>query len=220
QPFNPKTLQLSDEPFPVAEHVESGIFTGILAFSMSENGVLAYGTGANANIGSLQLVWLDRQGKQIETVGPPGNYIGVDLAPDGKTLAAHRHEGQPVLTAGGGDIWLLDWARGTNLRFTFDASRHNAYPIWSPDGTRIIYTALQSGKWRLYQKASTGAGNEELLLESQRPITNESWSPDGQSIVYAIATGKTGDDLWLLPLSGNRKATPLVSGLLNQRRSE
>jgi eukaryotic-like serine/threonine-protein kinase len=221
QPFNPSTFQLSDEPFPVAEHVEYGVYFGSLAFSVSSNGVLAYGTGMSADAGVLQLTWLDRSGKQVEVVGSPGNYLGVDLAPDGKSLAAHRHDGRLGPAVGGGDIWLLDWSRGTNSRFTFDASRDNRSPLWSPDGTRIVYEANQSGKWNLYQKASTGAGNEELLLESERPITPESWSPDGKSIVYALAAGgKTGDDLWLLPLSESRKAVPLVNGLFNQRYSQ
>src|SRR5262249_39399943 len=56
--------------------------------------------------------------------------------------------------------------------------------------------------------------------ESDRAISPESWSPDGKSIVYALAAGKTGDDLWLLPLSASRKPIPLVSGLGDQRYSQ
>ena len=76
------------------------------------------------------MVWLDRTGKVIGIAAPPGNDMGVDVAPDGKRIATHRHEGA------GGDVWLIDPARGP-ARFTFDASQENSAPVWSPDGTRI-----------------------------------------------------------------------------------
>ena len=176
QSFNPKTFELAGDPFPVAERVESSVFAGVLAFSVSENGVLAYGIGPGG-AANLQMVWLDRQGKPIETLGPPGNYRGLDLAPDGTRVAAHRHDGQ------GGDIWVSDGRRGTTARLTFDASQDNSSPIWSPDGTRIAFGSFRSGQWGLYQKPSDGTGNDELLLQSDVPVAPMSWSPDGHSIL-------------------------------------
>jgi Tol biopolymer transport system component len=214
QAFNPKTLQLSEEPFPIAEGVLTGVFNGVAAFSVSDKGVLAYGTGAVSG-SDEQLVWTDRTGKQIEAVAQRGNYMGLDLSPDGKTIAAHRHD-----TSDGGDIWLLDASRGTNLRFTFDATRDNVSPVWSPDGSQIFYAVVQSGKWKILQKASTGAATEELLLQSDSPVLPQSVSPDGKSLVYLVSNAKTRNDLWLLPLSGDRKPAPLVVGVGDQQRAQ
>jgi Tol biopolymer transport system component len=110
----------------------------------------------------------------------------------------------------GGDVWVVDAARGTNVRITFDASQENASPIWSPDGARIAFASLRSGKWGLYQKASSGAASDELLTQSDVPIAPTSWAHDGRFIVYRAIDPKTTFDLMNLPLSGDRKPTPLL----------
>ncbi len=171
--------------------------------ALSSNGILAYGVGAGTAAG-LQMAWFDRQGKQVEAVGPPGNHRGIDLAPDGKHIAAHRHDGN------GGDIWVTDLSRSTTSRFTFDASQENSSPIWAPDGTRIVYASVRNGKSGLYQKLANNAGTEERLVESDATIVPVSWSPDASSIVYEVIDPKTSLDLWMLPLSGDRRPSPLL----------
>jgi serine/threonine protein kinase len=215
QPFDPKTLALAGASFPIAERVEAGVIRGMAAFSVSTKGVLAYGVGAGTAAG-LQMAWFDRQGKQVEAVGPPGNYRGIDLAPDGTHVGAHRHDGN------GGDIWVTDLSRSTTSRFTFDASQENQSPIWSPDGTRIVYGSIRNGKSGLYQKLANNAGTEERLVESNVTMLPVSWSPDGKSIVYldTDTDPKTGADLWLLPLSGDRKPSPLLHTAFNESHGQ
>jgi Tol biopolymer transport system component len=150
-------------------------------------------------------------------VGPPGNYRGIDLTPDGKRVAAHRHDGN------GGDIWVTDLSRSTTSRFTFDASQENSSPIWSSDGTRIVYGSIRNGKSGLYQKMANNAGAEERLVESNG--TNDttlpvSWSPDGSSIVYEVTDPKTAQDLWVLPSSGDRKPFPLLHMPFNESHGQ
>jgi Tol biopolymer transport system component len=198
---------------PVAERVESTVFPGVMAFSVSETGALAYGVGSGTAAG-LQMVWVDRQGKAVETVGSEGNYRGLDLAPDGKRIAAHRHDGQ------GGDVWISDLSRGTTPRFTFDPSQENASPIWSPDGRSIVFSAVRNGKWSLYQKPSNGAGTEERLVESDVQILPTGWAPDGKSLVYGAIDPKTRSDVWQLPLSGDHKAVPLLRTPFNESHAQ
>jgi Tol biopolymer transport system component len=203
QAFDPSKLELSEDPTPVAEQIAVG---GQLAgaFSVSENGVLVYRNGA-ASGGNTQLAWFDRTGKLVETFGTPGPYRGVDVSPDGKRIAVHRHDGN------GGDIWLFESARrGNMLRFTFDASQDNSMPLWSPDGSRIAFVSLRNGKWGLYVKPANGTGREELLYESDLIKAPMSWSPDGKFIVYWAADPKTVGDEWVLPLAGDKKPVPFL----------
>src|SRR5262249_49569013 len=81
QTFDPRRAAVSGEPVPIAEGAETGVMTGNVAFSVSENGILSYGTGEPITLG-LRLTWVDRRGQTLETVGPEANYRGIDLAPD------------------------------------------------------------------------------------------------------------------------------------------
>jgi len=207
--FNAATLQIVGDPAPVADSAAAdGSF--VAAVSVSENGTLVYRNTAGLN-DSRQLGLFDRTGKLIDRIGPPGRYIGMDLSPDGNRLAVHRHDDN------GGDIWLIELLRGTMSRFTFDATADNSMPIWSPDGTSIVFSSVRSGKWGLYQKPANGSGKEQLLYESaigdKAPM---SWSADGKYIVFQVTGAKTEWDLWVLPLTGDRKAYPMVDSPFNE----
>jgi Tol biopolymer transport system component len=148
----------------------------------------------------LQLYWVDRTGKAIETIGPPGAYRGPDVTPDGR-VAVHRHDRL------GGDIWLAD-AKGQMTRLTTDATgtQENSSPIFSPDGSRIVFASLRNGKWGLYLKSASSGGREELLYESGSRKVPMAWSPDGQYIIYWVASGA---GQWVIPVKNPSAARPL-----------
>ena len=211
QPFDPKTLTLSGEPARVADEISFGENDGRGHFSASASGVLVYfeNTGAAANVGTQsegaewRLAWTSPGGTITERPGQAGTFRGVEISPDMKRIAVHRHE------AAGGDIWIFE-PSGSETRLTFDAAQHNASPVWSPDGRDIAYTSLRSGKWGLYRKRSDGTGVEELLTESELPKAAMSWSPDGTRIVFGVTDTKTKGDLWVLSLA-DKKALPLAN---------
>jgi eukaryotic-like serine/threonine-protein kinase len=202
QPFDAGKLQLRGEPVPIAERVGAELSAGY--FAVSPTGVLAYRTGATSTAG-LQHAWFDREGKATGTFGESNNDGGVRLSPDG-TRAAERDAGQQTR----GDIWLLDFARGVRTRLTF---RQNlgSYPVWSPDGSRIAFSA---GDFldTIYEKSASGAGEEKELLKKPGEISlPTSWSHDGRFLLYTTANAaKTGADLWVLPLEGDRKPVLLL----------
>ena len=146
-----------------------------------------------------QLVWFDRAGRQLATVGPPGTFAAIRLSPDEKRIALQRVDDEK----GTHDIWLIELTRGTPTRLTFDPA-NDVYPTWSPDGSRIVFSSNREGTANLYQKLSSGAGNDELLLKSDHAKLPTDWSPDGRYIVYQDFSEKDFD-LWVLPLFEERK---------------
>jgi len=209
-PFDAQGLTVTGGSVPVIEGVASaGFSTGTSQFSISDNGALVFIPGASG-LQLQQLTWFDRTGKALETAGDPGGFAGLNVSPDGKRFAVHRHEG------GGGDIWVYDASTRAPMRLTFDPSQDNGMPVWSPDGQRIVFQSLRNGKWGLYEKNSDGTGAEDLLVESELLKFPMAWSGDGQSIVYVVSDPKTRPDLWLLPLTGDRKATPLLDSKFNE----
>ena len=98
-------------------------------------------------------------------------------------------------------------AKGQMTRFTTDATgtQENSSPIFSPDGTRVVFASLRNGKWGLYLKGVSG-GREELLYESGSRKMPMAWSPDGQYIVYWVASGA---GQWVMPVKNPSAARPL-----------
>jgi Tol biopolymer transport system component/predicted Ser/Thr protein kinase len=208
QRLDAKRFDLAGEPFPVAEQVGSTLALGY--FSVSANGVLAYRSGSSG--GNSQLMWFDREGKPLGALGKIADYLGgVALAPDGKRVAVDELD-----QMGKSDIWMLDLARGVHTRFTFDGQSMRG--TWSPDGTRLAFASLRNN---IYQKDSSGAGNEELLAKSGSP---EGWSRDGRYLLYSVFDAKTNSDLWVLgDPSGppeSRKPVPYLQTPFNERQGQ
>jgi len=202
QPFDADRLQLTGEPFSIGEEVGYNAVNGRAFFSVSQTGVLAFLSG---NILGTQLAWLDRGGKPLASVGTTAADSGLRLSPDGKRLAVSRLD----LQAGSADIWLIDLARNTPSRFTFDPANESA-PVWSPDGSRIVFASNRDGVANMYQRLSNGTGNDEVLLKSTDPTGPHDWSPDGRFILFGVLSPKTNVDLWLLPLFGDQKPAPFI----------
>jgi len=194
QPFDAQKLQLAGDPFPITEKV--GVeFAGRATVSVSDNGLLVYDT--SGGVDGRSLVWFDRQGKQLGSVGEPTFAVQPWLSPDEKRVAVERAESQ----IGTLDIWLLELSREVNSRFTFDPAG-DWLPVWSPDGSRIVFASLRDGQANLYQKMASGAGQEEPLLKTNESKNPTDWSADGRFLAYQQQDPKTKWDLWVLPLSG------------------
>jgi Tol biopolymer transport system component len=211
QPFDAGKAVTTGDPVPVAEQVDTSSwgfaeFQG--QFSVSQNGILAYSSGISLNV---QLTWFDRSGKVDGTVGAPGNMQYATVSPDGNTVAVDRLDPQ----TGFRDIWLDDLKRGTASRFSFN-SKSNAYPIWSPDGSHIAFSSTPERVKDIYQKATSGATQDEALEKSTRSKFISDWSRDGRYIIYTVADPKTDFDIWVLPLFGDRKPFPYLQSAFQE----
>src|SRR3989441_3126013 len=137
----------------------------------------------------------------------------VELSPDGKRVAVNRTVNGKI------DVWLIDAARGVPTRFSFDAA-YNDSPVWSSDGSRVVFASNRKGIYDLYSRSSSGAGTDELLLESGQYKVPTDWSSDGRFILFRSNDPQTGWDLWVLPVSGDKKPFPFLKTPFEEREGQ
>jgi dipeptidyl aminopeptidase/acylaminoacyl peptidase len=206
-PFDPQRLRIAGDVFPVVEGVGTAGNTSNGAFSVSSNGVFAYGNNGLVAKGD-EMVWKDRTGKLLGTVGQPAQMAGVALSPDGKKVLFSIFN----MARDASDLWLMDTDRPVPSRSTFRPGI-SADGIWSPDGKTISF---QSDNRIIYRKPSDGTGKEEMLLGegiNNRPLD---WSRDGKFVLYESTGVTAGDDLWLLPMEGDHKPVPYLQTPFNE----
>jgi Tol biopolymer transport system component len=168
--------------------------------SASNNGLLVLGSGGTAD---WQLVWTDRNGKQIGAVlDKLTNLQGARISPQGDRIALG-------IDTGVNDIWVLDLARGVRTRLTFGPVQ-NYGAVWSPDGKWIAYSSDRNGHSNIYRKASDGSGAEELLLTDDQVTSPSDWSRDGKTLLYTRGALGSNSEVWALQLEGERKPRQVV----------
>lgn len=168
--------------------------------------------GKAAPKGGVQgrLTWFDRQGKVVGTSGVPGMYRTLTISPDGKRIACELTDPETQNR----DIWLIEIANGKATRFTSDPG-WEAFPTWSADGSRILFTSNRGGQFDLYQKASNGAGPEELFYKSSDGKGLTSWSPDGRFLLYYSLGQPTHVKLLAASGGADRAAVSVVDPQFN-----
>ena len=195
QVFDARAMRLEGEPVPIAEHIGTDS-VGLARFSVSRNGTLVYQTGESGD----RLMWLDRAGKEGESIVEGSDFHNPSFAPGGDRVTydqADAHTGKQ-------DIWVRDLKRNVSSRFTFGGSTFA--PLWSPDGRTIAFSKGEE----LRVKPVEGQGEEQVLLKTAETKVATSWSPDGRFLAYSSLGKDTNWDLWILPLTGDRKPYPFL----------
>jgi dipeptidyl aminopeptidase/acylaminoacyl peptidase len=185
RPFSTETQTFTGDPFPVADRVQIR-GAGLVDFSTSIAGDLAYSSsGADSH---SRLVWVDRMGKELGTVGAPALYRDIALSPDETRVAVGIGSDGP--RDGQDSIWVVEVKRGVMSRLTL-GNDFRGFPVWSADGSRVIYTTTgKDGAWRrIVQRQASGAGDELPLVEDKDGIIFPTdWSADGKQIVIGRLT--------------------------------
>ena len=81
----------------------------------------------------------------------------------------------------------------------------------------MVFTSNRNSIYNLYWKLSSGAGSDELLLESEQTKVPTDWSSDGRFMLFRTNDPQTGHDLWVLPVSGDKKPFPFLKTPFEER---
>ena len=182
QPFDPVSFTLSGVPHTIADQVElSGVASA--SFGFSQTGALIYQAMGDGS----QLAWVDRQGRMLDSVGEPGRYGDLELSPDGRQAAVSVLDSSLNTR----DVWIVDLARGVRTRLTTDRAEDVA-PVWSADGTRIVFASNRTGHFELYEKAASGIGSDEPLEGAEGEGYPSSWASDGTLLFWTFLGRDTG----------------------------
>ena len=199
------------EPVAVADPAGSDSAVRRGAFSVSTTGVLAYRSRSAAR---RQLVWLDRKGFQIGTVGSPDDAVPTNptLAPNGRRIALSR------TARGNTDIWIVEatvrWPAALPMKrrtkvllcgllmanVSRSPRRETAYSIFSKE--RLAALATNESYWSPPNRSRRG-------LVARWPFPS-----------VLLADPKTGWDLRALPLAGDGKPFAVAETPFSERNGQ
>jgi serine/threonine protein kinase/Tol biopolymer transport system component len=206
QRFDPDTGHVVGPVISIADPVDQFLSSGRAMFTASRNGTIAYHSYANV----AKMAWIDRTGRETATVAAPGNYLTVQLSPDGGTALYQRTK--PGI--GTWDLYTTDLARGVETRLTSDPGSE-AYPVWLPDGRGILFADGRNGGFlNLARKSLDTAAEEQLLpavAQQRRPM-----DVSGQTLLFTERTESGTLDIWMLPLSDPNRKSRLFGSRFNE----
>jgi Tol biopolymer transport system component len=211
-PFDPHRLEVTGQQVPVLDGVKTSPNSGAADFTVSDTGSLVY-LPENAYTHDGLMVWVDRKKQVKELAAPARHYGSPHISPDGQRIAVAIPSG-----SSGSDVWVYEIPRGTLTRLTFD--EHSSAPIWSPDGKRIAFATTRPTGPAILVKPADGSGAEETLVAGESLIlVPTSWSSDGKFLAYWAVGSATGRDIWIVPLTGERKPQPFLQTKFNEMQA-
>jgi len=184
QPFDLKRFALTGEATTILPEVQFLPQVKRAVYAVSDYGLLVAQSDTQAALS--QLVWFDRKGNAVGSVGKPDVYGNVFLASNGRSVAVDKTDMGSLNT----DIWTYELQRDSAKRLTFDPAI-DAVPIWNHDATQLLFSSDRQLFFQLYVKDSDGAHDERIIVHDNEIDFPSDWSRDGKYILYY-----RGTDLW------------------------
>jgi serine/threonine protein kinase len=205
-------LRLEGEAVAVAPKILiDGGMTGYASLRASASGHIIFRSSA----AQTQLVWLDRAGKLVGTIGDADDTqtLIARLSPDGRTLSVQR------MVNGNSDVWLIDTDRGVPRRMTLSPA-FDGNAVFSADGGRIVYTtdADRDVFDTLYTRLTDGTGTPEKFFEfgvRENHYTRD-WSMDSRFLLYDNENRETQSDVWALPVTRGKQPIEIARTAFNE----
>ena len=146
--FDLERLQTLGTPVAVVNDVVTTP-NGAVNAVVTADGTLVYVPGPASTTPEGRLTWVDRRGVETLIPAPPRAYSQARLSPDGKRVAVFAVD-QDL------DLWLSDL--GPTLTRLTSGPGVDGFPVWTPDGHRLIFSSQSTSAGNLFSQAADGAG--------------------------------------------------------------
>jgi len=211
-PFDSRRRASAGSAVEVLKAVAHNPINGGAEYAISRNGTLVYIAGG-PTVPAAVLTWVDRRGAAVPVDAAPAPYQAVSLSRDGRRAAVD-------IDAANAGIWTLD-PNGSSppTRLTLEWSC-NA-PIWTPDGSHVVFTSARGGVGHLWSVSLDGSHNPEILVSTadSASIIATSWSPGGRVLAFNKQSPETGYDVWTIDVAGDRKPVPFLKTAFLERNA-
>ena len=208
QPFDPDQVRATGEARPVVDGVHYFANTGLAAFSASQNGVLAWRIARNRS----RLVWIDRAGAELKTIGTAYMSPLGRISPDGKRYATALIDPKRGLS----DIWMYDLERDSSERVTLRSYDENA-PVWAPDGRAIYFRSDGYGRPPDIVRLNLGAELPEMIYPGPGVEEPHDVSSDGKWLLFVDHRQGGAADIYALPLKSPGTPVPFATTQFNEQ---
>jgi serine/threonine-protein kinase len=189
-PFDAARLQLTGPAVQALDSLPASV-PGVPVVDVSSSGTVVYAPTTAVS----RLVWVSREGAEQPLNETLRSYTNPRLAPDGNRVVVQA-----------GDLWIQDLARTTFTRLTARDAVTNGFPVWAPDGRRVMYRTPNG----LRVQETDGSGQGDVIAGTSEFDYPGSLSADGETLVFLRSSQETSFDIYTLPLRDPAKARPLL----------
>ena len=209
-PFDAGRLAVTGTATPVLDGVATRPAEGSAHLAVSSSGTLAYVADVDLKA-PRRLMWLKADGSASPVGIEPKRFLLPELSPDGRMVATVIDDAEP-------DIWIADIERGVVRRFT-DAPGGQTFPTWASDSRRLFYSSEEPA-YHIYQQSVGATVPPVRLVTGDYDAVPQSVVPAGDGLVFTLSDPTTQSDIWLLPLTGERKPRPIVKTRFAETNAE
>jgi Tol biopolymer transport system component len=191
-PFDLDRLQPKVQPVRVVDGLAVDSITGAPMIAVSRTGVIVYPPAAAT---SSRLVSVSREGVE-QPLGEGARLLqSPTLSPDGRRIVVQSNL----------DLWVQDLTRGTFIRLTSDDTSGNSYPVWTRDGSRVVFRTLTG-----LRMIRAEGGVADPIPDTSSADYPSSVSADGTTLAFSRITTAKSSDVYVLSLGGAPNPMPLV----------